>query len=242
MGNRRYVALSSSVSILSIAYLTAARSFPNTMSSTEHFPTLYQVPVLHSRPTAPTAAYTLLHFVTQDCFEAVRTLHLRFQEENETIRGKLEVVHVYSGANPYAFGVWAKEIGPECTVAWVGPDFTSNSKFLGQKIGIFPFFLVLEGKRLIHADSHLTFPLAEMPQKCISRNLRELALSAISLKPRDASSAVICSLVLRDLVTFLPLPKPRDLVAEQQRQIEQLKEEVQQKEREIEALRLNRYL
>lgn len=212
------------------------------MSNTPQFPPLYQVPVLQPRPTVCTAAYTLLHFITQDCREAVRTLHQQFQEECETIKGKLEVVHVYSGANPFAFGVWAGEMDSECQVAWLGPDFTSNSKFLGQKISSFPFFLVLEGKRVIHADSYITFPLAEMPQKYIERNLRELASSAVSLKPKDASAAVICALLLRDLVTALPLPEPIDLIAEQQRQIEKLKEEVLQKEREIEELRLSGYL
>lgn len=61
------------------------------------------------------------------------------------------------------------------------------------------------------------------------------------LKPRDASSEIICSVVIRDLIKALPLPEPVDLIAEQQRLIEKLKGEVLQKEREIEELRLAGY-
>lgn len=208
------------------------------MSSTPHFPALYQVPVLHSFSASP-APYTLLHFITASCYEAVLTLQQQFQDEE--LKGELEVLHIYSGGNPYPFGAWVKELGSKCHVAWLGPESGSDLEFMRQKISSFPFFIVLEGQRVIHADSYITFPLSDMPQKYINRNLRKLAISAVSLKPRDASSEIICSVVIRDLIKALPLPEPVDLIAEQQRLIEKLKGEVLQKEREIEELKLAGY-
>jgi hypothetical protein len=166
---------------------------------------------------------------------------LQQQFQDEELKGELEVLHIYSGGNPYPFGAWVKELGSKCHVAWLGPESGSDLEFMRQKISSFPFFIVLEGQRVIHADSYITFPLSDMPQKYINRNLRELAISAVSLKPRDASSEIICSVVIRDLIKALPLPEPVDLIAEQQRLIEKLKGEVLQKEREIEELKLAGY-
>jgi hypothetical protein len=166
---------------------------------------------------------------------------LQQQFQDEELKGELEVLHIYSGGNPYPFGAWVKELGSKCHVAWLGPESGSDLEFMRQKISSFPFFIVLEGQRVIHADSYITFPLSDMPQKYINRNLRKLAISAVSLKPRDASSEIICSVVIRDLIKALPLPEPVDLIAEQQRLIEKLKGEVLQKEREIEELKLAGY-
>lgn len=131
--------------------------------------------------------------------------------------------------------------GLDMEVAWLGPDSVSDVAFRKQKIRKFPYYVVLEEGRVIHAEEEIWFPLAEMPGKYLERNLKELASSAVSLKVKDAAAEVISSLVLRDILRSLPIPEPIDLIAEQQKLIEKLKEEVLQKEREIEELRITGY-